>query len=61
MVSFNKFFTSVYLAVVYASISVSAAPWETTSKHHTHREFTVGKRGLKITSYNPASEYTVSI
>ena len=56
MVVFNKFFTSVLLAVVYAS-TASAGPWEPTSKHATHRVRSVGKRGLSFTTFNPSSTY----
>jgi extracellular elastinolytic metalloproteinase len=56
MVLFNKFFTSVYLAVVYASVA-SAAPWSPSSKYATHSIREVGKRGLKLVSYNPVSDF----
>ncbi|KAJ7592604.1 Fungalysin metallopeptidase-domain-containing protein [Mycena floridula] len=36
MVSFNKFFKSVFIAVVYASATL-AAPWPASFKHVTHR------------------------
>jgi extracellular elastinolytic metalloproteinase len=58
MVAFNKFFSSVFLAVVYAS-AATAAPWEATSKHATHRTRSVGKRGLTFSTFNPASTYEV--
>ncbi|KAJ7603881.1 hypothetical protein DFH06DRAFT_1310814 [Mycena polygramma] len=37
MVAFNKFFTSVFLAIVYASSSTLALTVPTNSKHATHR------------------------
>jgi len=55
MVSFNKFFTSVLLAVVYAS-SALAAPWPLDSKHATHRTRIVG-RGLHLETFHPVSTF----
>ncbi|KAF9460271.1 Fungalysin metallopeptidase-domain-containing protein [Collybia nuda] len=55
MVSFNKFFTSVFLAVVYGSTALAAvtAP---EIKHSTHRVREVGK-GLQVTSFHPESSF----
>ncbi|KAF9443169.1 hypothetical protein P691DRAFT_764533 [Macrolepiota fuliginosa MF-IS2] len=55
MVAFNKFFTSVLLAIAYAS-TVSAAPWPTSSKHATHRVRQV-TRDLQIETFHPASTF----
>ncbi|KAF8156604.1 Fungalysin metallopeptidase-domain-containing protein [Crassisporium funariophilum] len=57
MVSFNKFFTSVFLAVVYAS-SAMAAPWPSTSTLGTHRVRNVG-RDLAVTleTFHPPSTF----
>ncbi|KAG5653861.1 hypothetical protein H0H81_009940 [Sphagnurus paluster] len=55
MASFNKFFTSVLLAIAYASAtSAFAIPAEST--HATHRTRLVG-RGLKLETFHPASSY----
>nr|BBI93468.1 metalloprotease [Pleurotus salmoneostramineus] len=56
MVAFNKFFTSVFLAVAYASVS-SAVPYDASMKHATHRVREVG-RGLKVEAYHPATSYS---
>ncbi|KAJ7477392.1 Fungalysin metallopeptidase-domain-containing protein [Mycena latifolia] len=56
MVAFNKFFTSVLLAIVYASSGALAAPWPTSSKHATNRVRVVG-RGLKLNTFHPASTF----
>lgn len=55
MASFNKLFSSVLLALLYAS-TATAAPWPTTSKHSTHRVRNVG-RDLKIETFHPESSY----
>ncbi|TFK32706.1 Fungalysin metallopeptidase-domain-containing protein [Crucibulum laeve] len=55
MVSFNKFFTSVFLAVVYAS-SASAAPWPASSKFGTHRTRNVA-RDVQIETFHPVSNF----
>ncbi|KAJ7182352.1 Fungalysin metallopeptidase-domain-containing protein [Mycena crocata] len=55
MVAFNKFFASVFLAIVYASSGL-AAPWPATSKHTTSRVRVVG-RGLKLNTFHPESTY----
>ncbi|KAJ6626700.1 Fungalysin metallopeptidase-domain-containing protein [Mycena sp. CBHHK59/15] len=55
MVAFNKFFTSVLLAVLYASSSL-AAPSPIGSKHATHRTREIA-RGVKLEIYHPASTY----
>lgn len=57
MVSFNKFFTSVFLAVVYGSTALAlvTAP---EAKHATHRVREVGK-GLKVVSFHPESSFEV--
>jgi extracellular elastinolytic metalloproteinase len=58
MVAFNKFFASVFLAIVYASSGL-AVPWPASSKHATHRVRTVA-RGLKLNTFHPASTFEVS-
>ncbi|KAJ6537031.1 Fungalysin metallopeptidase-domain-containing protein [Mycena capillaripes] len=55
MVAFNKFFTSVFLAIVYAPSSM-AAPSPINSKHATHRTREIA-RGVKLETYHPASNY----
>ncbi|KAF5380174.1 hypothetical protein D9615_006215 [Tricholomella constricta] len=55
MVSFNKFFTSVLLAIAYAS-ATSAFAVPADSKHATHRTRLVG-RGLKVEAFHPSSSY----
>lgn len=60
MVSFNKFFTSVFLAVVYASSTAFAAPWEPSAKYATHRVREVSS-DLKLETYHPESTYEVCI
>ncbi|KAJ6571056.1 Fungalysin metallopeptidase-domain-containing protein [Mycena capillaripes] len=55
MVAFNKFFTSVLLAIVYASSSL-AAPSPIDSKHTTHRKREIA-RGVKLETYHPVSKY----
>ncbi|KAJ7108331.1 Fungalysin metallopeptidase-domain-containing protein [Mycena epipterygia] len=55
MVAFNKFFASVFLAIMYASSGL-AAPWPVSSKHATHRLRTVG-RGLKLNTFHPESTF----
>ncbi|KAJ7093265.1 Fungalysin metallopeptidase-domain-containing protein [Mycena belliarum] len=56
MVAFNKFFTSVLLAIAYASSGALGAPWPATSKHATHRLRAVG-RGLTLNTFHPASTF----
>jgi len=58
MVVFNKFFSSVLLAVLYASYG-NAAPSEIGSKHATHRKRSLG-RGLEVEAFHPTSNYQVS-
>ncbi|KAF9458835.1 Fungalysin metallopeptidase-domain-containing protein [Collybia nuda] len=55
MVAFNKFFTSVFLAVVYGSTAFAlvTAP---EVKHSTHSVREVAK-GLKVISFHPESSY----
>ncbi|KAG6905449.1 hypothetical protein DXG01_002595 [Tephrocybe rancida] len=55
MVAFNKFFTSVLLAIAYASVT-SAFALPSQPKHATHRTRIVG-RGLKLEAFHPASSY----
>ncbi len=57
MVSFNKFFSSVFLAVVYAS-SVGAVPLTSSAKHATHRTRSLANN-LEIEVFNPPSTYEV--
>ncbi|KAJ3566508.1 hypothetical protein NP233_g6958 [Leucocoprinus birnbaumii] len=53
MVAFNKFFTSILLAIAYAG-TASAAPSPINSKHATHRLRQV-TRDLQIETFHPAS------
>ncbi|KAJ8087744.1 hypothetical protein PM082_006581 [Marasmius tenuissimus] len=55
MVAFNKFFSSVLLAVLYASYG-NAAPSTTGANHSTHRVRNLG-RGLQVEAFHPASNY----
>ncbi|KAJ8517459.1 hypothetical protein ONZ45_g5342 [Pleurotus djamor] len=55
MVSFNKFFKTVLLAVVYAS-ATGATPFPSNAKHATHRVREVAQ-GLKIETFHPASTF----
>ncbi|KAK7055769.1 extracellular metallo proteinase mep [Favolaschia claudopus] len=55
MVAFNKFFTSVFLAIVYAS-STGALTVPTNSKHATHRVRAIAN-DVKIEVYHPESKY----
>ncbi|KAK7038840.1 hypothetical protein VNI00_010470 [Paramarasmius palmivorus] len=55
MVAFNKFFSSVLLAVLYATYS-NAAPWPTSAKHGTHRVRNIG-RGLSVEAFHPTTDY----
>ncbi|KAJ7895017.1 Fungalysin metallopeptidase-domain-containing protein [Mycena leptocephala] len=55
MVAFNKFFTSVFLAIVYASSSL-ALTVPVNSKHATHRIRTIANN-VKIETYHPVSTY----
>ncbi|KDQ25228.1 hypothetical protein PLEOSDRAFT_1045914 [Pleurotus ostreatus PC15] len=56
MVAFNKFFTAVFLAIAYASVS-QAVPYSQDVKHSTHRVREIG-RGLKVEVYHPQTSYT---
>lgn len=60
MLAFNKFFTSVFLAVVYASIA-TATTIPTSVKHQTHRVRSVGRRGLEFETFHPESSFQVLI
>ncbi|KAG7091369.1 hypothetical protein E1B28_010409 [Marasmius oreades] len=55
MVSFNKFFSTVLLAVLYAT-HATAAPWPLSSKHSTHRIRHIG-RDLKVEAFHPQSDF----
>ncbi|KAF5388274.1 hypothetical protein D9615_000288 [Tricholomella constricta] len=55
MVAFNKFFASVFLAVVYASVT-EAAPWPGSVKHATHRSRKVG-RGVALEAFHPETSF----
>ncbi|KAG5637838.1 hypothetical protein H0H81_003043 [Sphagnurus paluster] len=55
MVLFKRFFASVFLAVVYASVA-EAAPWPESSKHATHRSRNVG-RGLQLEVFHPDTTF----
>ncbi|KAF8633045.1 hypothetical protein AX17_004689 [Amanita inopinata Kibby_2008] len=52
---FNKFFSSVLLAVLYASTALSA-PWPQSSKHITHRTREIAS-GFTLETFHPASKY----
>ncbi|KAH8989250.1 hypothetical protein EDB92DRAFT_1817186 [Lactarius akahatsu] len=55
MTSFSKLFTSVLIALLYAS-STSANPWPSTSKHATHCTRSLGADGsLKLETFHPKS------
>ncbi|KAF9261300.1 hypothetical protein L218DRAFT_946124 [Marasmius fiardii PR-910] len=55
MVAFNKFFSSVFLAVLYATHG-NAAPWPMSAKHATHRVRSLGK-GVQVEVFHPSSDY----
>ncbi|KAK1224031.1 hypothetical protein PQX77_013092 [Marasmius sp. AFHP31] len=55
MVAFNKFFSSVLLAVLCATYG-SATPWPTSSKHSTRRVRSLDN-GLKLESFHPSPSY----
>ncbi|KAF9469113.1 Fungalysin metallopeptidase-domain-containing protein [Collybia nuda] len=55
MVFLSKFFSSIFLAVVYAS-AVGAGPSPSAIKHETHRSRQVG-RGLSLQSFHPPTIY----
>jgi len=55
MVSYNKFFNSVFLAVAYVS-TVSAVPFPLDSKHVTHRVRHIS-RDLQIETFHPTSTF----
>lgn len=58
MVSFNKFFSSVFLAVVYAS-TVGSVPLTSSAKHATHRTRSLANN-LEIEVFNPPSTFEVT-
>ncbi|KAJ6620189.1 Fungalysin metallopeptidase-domain-containing protein [Mycena sp. CBHHK59/15] len=55
MVAFNKFFASVFLAIVYSSSGL-AAPRPVSSKHATHRVRSISPT-LQLTTFHPASTF----
>ncbi|KAJ8074564.1 hypothetical protein PM082_015466 [Marasmius tenuissimus] len=55
MVVLNKFFSSVLLAVLYASFG-NAAPSTSSARHTTHRVRSIGS-GLKVEAFHPQSDY----
>jgi extracellular elastinolytic metalloproteinase len=55
MVAFNKFFSSVFLAVCYAS-TASAIPFSPSAKFTTHHTREISP-SLKIETYHPESSY----
>lgn len=59
MVSFNKFFSSVFLAIVYASIVRATPQTFAAAEHETRRSRHVG-RGLSLESFHPPTTYKVS-
>lgn len=58
MIAFNKFFTTVFLAIAYANVA-SAAPWPSNEKHATHRLRQVA-RDLQIETFHPLSTFEVN-
>lgn len=60
MVQFNKFFSSVYLAVVYASIAAAAPGSTSHSNPGTTTVHTIGKRGVELKAFSPPSKYEVN-
>lgn len=57
MVSFNKFFTSVVLAIAYAN-SAAAAPFDTSAKHAAFRTRSLANN-FKLDVFNPPSTFEV--
>lgn len=57
MVSFNKFFTSVVLAIAYAN-SAAAAPFDTSAKHAAFRTRSLAN-DVKLEVFNPPSTFEV--
>ncbi|KAJ7728177.1 hypothetical protein B0H14DRAFT_3618636 [Mycena olivaceomarginata] len=55
MVAFNKFFASVFLAIVYASSGL-ATPWPASLKYATNR-LRIVSRGLQLNTFHPESTY----
>ncbi|KAG6907055.1 hypothetical protein DXG01_010741 [Tephrocybe rancida] len=51
MVFLNKLLSSVYLAVVYASVTSAS------SKHSTHRTRTIGRRGFQVDTFHPETKF----
>jgi len=58
MIAFNKFFTTVFLAIAYANVA-SAAPWPSNAEHATHRMRQVA-RDLQIETFHPLSTFEVN-
>ncbi|KAG5638544.1 hypothetical protein H0H81_012045 [Sphagnurus paluster] len=56
MVFLNKFFASVYLAVVYAS-TANAFQSKASNQHSTSRTRSIGRRGLQFEAFHPETEY----
>ncbi|KAK7038894.1 hypothetical protein VNI00_010528 [Paramarasmius palmivorus] len=56
MVAFNKFFSSVLLAVLYASFG-NATPYPVSTKHSTHHTVQIGRRGLAVEAFHPQTDY----
>ncbi|KAL4256193.1 hypothetical protein AB1N83_011851 [Pleurotus pulmonarius] len=55
MTAFNKFFTAVFLAVTYASVS-QAVLFDQDVKHATHRTREIGQ-SLKVEVFHPPTSY----
>ncbi|KAG5644638.1 hypothetical protein DXG03_008020 [Asterophora parasitica] len=51
MVFLNKFFASVYLAIVYASTA------NAFTKHSTHRTRDIGSRGFQVEAFHPETNF----
>lgn len=58
MVAFNRFFASVFLAIVCSSSGAFAAPLEPSAKLATHRVRSSGS-AVPVEAYHPASTYQV--
>jgi len=58
MVSFNKFFTAVFLAIAYAS-SANGVPSPNSAKATTHRTRSLAN-DAQLETFNPPSTFEVS-
>ncbi|KAF9261303.1 hypothetical protein L218DRAFT_1046833 [Marasmius fiardii PR-910] len=55
MITFKKYFSSVLLAILYASYG-TATPWPTSAEHTTHFARTVPS-GVEVNVFHPKSQY----